>query len=68
MTSEPALDRPVGRSGARIGHDGVVSLPDVGLDRGSLRERLADVIRRDIVNGVFGPGEQLRTETLVPRY
>ncbi len=68
MTSEPALDRPVGRRGVRIGHDGVVSIPDVGLDRGSLRERLADVIRRDIVNGVFGPGEQLRTETLVARY
>jgi DNA-binding GntR family transcriptional regulator len=70
MTSEPVPDRPVGRRGARIGHDGVVSIPDFGpaLDRGSLRERLADVIRRDIVNGVFGPGEQLRTETLVARY
>ena len=60
--------RPVGRSGVRIGHDGPVSIPDSGLDRGSLRERLADVIRQDIVNGVFGPGEQLRTETLVARY
>jgi DNA-binding GntR family transcriptional regulator len=67
MTAEP-VDEPVRTRTRRIRHDGAVSIPDVGLDRGSLRERLADVIRRDIVNGVFGPGEQLRTETLVARY
>lgn len=68
MTAEPGLAEPVRARAVAIGHDGAVSIPDVGLDRASLRERLADVMRRDIVDGVFGPGEQLRTETLVARY
>jgi DNA-binding GntR family transcriptional regulator len=68
MTAEPRPVEPVRARAAGIGHDGAVSIPDVVLDRGSLRERLADVMRRDIVDGVFGPGEQLRTETLVARY
>ncbi len=44
------------------------SPPVAGLDRGTLRERLAAIIRTDIVAGVFKQGEQLRTETLVSRY
>ena len=51
MTAEPGLAEPVRARAVAIGHDGAVSIPDVGLDRASLRERLADVMRRDIVEG-----------------
>jgi DNA-binding GntR family transcriptional regulator len=70
MTAVPVSDEPGVRRGGVVRHDGPVSATDPAplLDRGSLRDRLADVLRRDIVNGVFGPGEQLRTEVLVGRY